>query len=869
MTMSGIERWLQKHKLENLSKPFLANKVDIDTLPHLLEENLKEMGLLVGLRKKVLNLIAAIKPKPTQNTENDPTAIQFLNMEQLIKIQKLVIKGGPKDPQVLLVIGTTRITGDLWVHLGFKRTDCAGLPPNGSVSELAAIIFRKGAGAPEPDTAYCHQSLGSYYGIECEEGEALWVARFDFSDHRRSDQDNDLPGLWRRFSASASEGKKLLVSAWCTTIQNDWREKDGEPPSPACIGDSVTEEVPFELVENGKLFELGIILIHGIGPHKARETLTKFGEPILKFLKNWLERVTTRSCRKLTDVQRECFHACFIGRAGRNRRDHEGITHWMAKFRSSSEAPSQVLCKPGAEGVGSVLCGGVQVEDTVFNDSNEKGPNSSLLRVSVVGDDGKLREAHILMSEAWWAKKTVYPSESELFEWMNIALPTIFRMHFAHSIMPYWRDFKTYKNFSRQLFTLPILTAMGLITVCKLPFMVLMQSFLYCLGIFSLIPITRVKRFLRVVIDVLMGTVGQSYALETSLIRQSAIVRQVSKDLEWLESRCEELVVIAHSQGAEISRLLFQARRWPNVIKWITFGAGIKPLNLLTELEANTAEAKAFQNLFRVSSLSTLFLATVWGVRALIGEKFSVLQLISSEGILFFWMGLMALAVVIYIVLCVIFHCFEPKKELSLSKSGMEIWHNYYATHDPVSCGSLFERFSAEMKLKKLPHPKENCIHNLRSTLRDHTSYLQNIEQFVGPITLEIVSLLGFTTNKEVIQKALKEGSERREKTTWYRMICGYMAVPAFLLLAARPAVDNWKIWLNTASAAWQSREGFFLSLHAIWSSGLIRAMVADLWVALAFLSVYWIIRPAVTRHYFLKSERTMHENLSRAFDLE
>ena len=547
--------------------------------------------------------------------------------------------------------------------------------------------------------------------------------------------------------------------------------------------------------------------------------------------------------------------------------DHEGITHWMAKFRSSHNVPSQEPCEPVSAGVGSVLCGGIQVEDTVFNDSNEKEPNSSLMRVSVVGNDGKLREAHILMSEAWWTKKTVYPSESELFEWIYIALPTIFRIHIAHSIMPYWKAITTYTKLSRLLFNVPILVAMGLLTCVKLPFMVLIQSFLYCLGILSLIPVTRVKKFLRAIIDILMGTVGQSYALKTSLIRQNAIVRQVSKDLEWLESRCEQLVVIAHSQGAEISRLLFQARRWPNASKWITFGAGIKPLNLLTELEANTAEAKAFQNLFRFSSWLTLILVAAWGVRVLLGDKLSALQPITGEGMLLFWLGGMTLTAALYIVFCVILNCFEPEKELHLSKAGMEIWHNYYATHDPVSCGSLFERFKAEMELKKLPNPPENCLHNLRSTLRDHTSYLQNIEQFVGPIALEIVSLLGFATNKEVIQKALLEGSERREKITWYRMVCGYLAIPAFLLLASRPAIDNWKIWLNTASTAWQSREGLLLSLHAIWSSGLFVTIAADLWAALAFLSLYWVIRPAATQYYFLKSERTMHENLARAFE--
>ena len=61
-----------------------------------------------------------------------------------------------------------------------------------------------------------------------------------------------------------------------------------------------------------------------------------------------------------------------------------------------------------------VLCGGARGEDTVFSDSGGDGPSSSLVRLSVLGGDGKLREAHVLMAEAWWIKQTVYPSDTEL-----------------------------------------------------------------------------------------------------------------------------------------------------------------------------------------------------------------------------------------------------------------------------------------------------------------------------------------------------------------------------------------------------------------------------------------------------------------------
>ena len=64
---------------------------------------------------------------------------------QDITIHKVLIERDLDAPQVVLVIGATRLKGDIWVKLGFDRAEASGAPPNHSISELATIRLNTGA----------------------------------------------------------------------------------------------------------------------------------------------------------------------------------------------------------------------------------------------------------------------------------------------------------------------------------------------------------------------------------------------------------------------------------------------------------------------------------------------------------------------------------------------------------------------------------------------------------------------------------------------------------------------------------------------------------------------------------------------------
>jgi predicted ATPase/class 3 adenylate cyclase len=61
--MSGISEWLSSHGLSEYADRFARNKIDLSVLPDLTDEDLKELGVLLGDRRRILRLIAELSPQ--------------------------------------------------------------------------------------------------------------------------------------------------------------------------------------------------------------------------------------------------------------------------------------------------------------------------------------------------------------------------------------------------------------------------------------------------------------------------------------------------------------------------------------------------------------------------------------------------------------------------------------------------------------------------------------------------------------------------------------------------------------------------------------------------------------------------------------
>ena len=61
--MAGVREWLRSHGLSEYADRFAENRIDLSILPDLTDEDLKELGVVLGDRRRVLRLIAELSPK--------------------------------------------------------------------------------------------------------------------------------------------------------------------------------------------------------------------------------------------------------------------------------------------------------------------------------------------------------------------------------------------------------------------------------------------------------------------------------------------------------------------------------------------------------------------------------------------------------------------------------------------------------------------------------------------------------------------------------------------------------------------------------------------------------------------------------------
>ena len=62
--MPGIREWLSSHGLSEYADRFAENRIDLSVLPDLTDDDLKELGVFLGDRRRILRLIAELAPTP-------------------------------------------------------------------------------------------------------------------------------------------------------------------------------------------------------------------------------------------------------------------------------------------------------------------------------------------------------------------------------------------------------------------------------------------------------------------------------------------------------------------------------------------------------------------------------------------------------------------------------------------------------------------------------------------------------------------------------------------------------------------------------------------------------------------------------------
>ena len=78
--MQQIADWLKKLGLPEYRERFAENGIDVSVLPHLTDQDLKDMGVLLGHRRKMLAAIGELSSRPAARalatgTPTEPAAV--------------------------------------------------------------------------------------------------------------------------------------------------------------------------------------------------------------------------------------------------------------------------------------------------------------------------------------------------------------------------------------------------------------------------------------------------------------------------------------------------------------------------------------------------------------------------------------------------------------------------------------------------------------------------------------------------------------------------------------------------------------------------------------------------------------------------
>jgi hypothetical protein len=268
---------------------------------------------------------------------------------------------------------------------------------------------------------------------------------------------------------------------------------------------------------------------------------------------------------------------------------------------------------------------------------------------------------------------------------------------------------------------LPVRLARLLVPAISVLFAVLLAPLMTLLvGIILLVgalPMARLRRLAGAVQRALSQSVGDSYVLLSSPAREAAIVHSVTRDLTWLASGTKRVVVVAHSQGAEVAHRATRRLRTSNVDKLVTLGTGQTKLFMA----AKALETGSHRGVwFAPAGALITFAAIIVFFHTWRTENFEEAWAWFPAvlfGVGTFGQGL-ALA-----------GSLGRPRDGELDSGATEGWLDLYAGHDPVPNGPIFH-----LPEGRPPFVSTRQVDNRMSWLRDHTTYARNPEQVLAAI---------------------------------------------------------------------------------------------------------------------------------------
>ncbi len=535
---------------------------------------------------------------------------------------------------------------------------------------------------------------------------------------------------------------------------------------------------PHEGPTSAPRYDLGVLLVHGIGVQRRGETLADFGRPILEWLHLWCDGLHDRWVNAVLatatlPIEEEVSLHASLRKLLRNleaqskfeKGDRESIAwaieavHELLDDVESTERPA----KPKAGDAGKaldearrfapgVLAAGVELLDARRDTPNDpEAPAHARLVIRRLATDGSIAQESWLVAESWWAETFWPPKFSELARWGLRIVPWTLGSHYSAAVRRIWAARPAKGVFARARWSTRLIVA-ALRLLASLPLALLAQVSLALLFLLAAIPIPQLRKALGTLQRQIAAIVGDSYILLARPIEAASMVGQVRRDLAWLAraARFGNLAVLAHSQGAAMAYDALSESPPRNLRLLITFGSGMRKLEELRNLAGPgsyrlKAMALTLGGLLGGALYSWVLLRALAQFVAGAAARDATQAVHEVFGMLAFLPFAVGGFALVAAGLADLLEGMElpglHRRIDNFARSGVR-WVDCYATHDPVPNGPLLDRphpTADAGENGELPASVELC--NEGSTIGDHTAYWRNRDEFVSRVVAELMAV--------------------------------------------------------------------------------------------------------------------------------
>jgi len=535
------------------------------------------------------------------------------------------------------------------------------------------------------------------------------------------------------------------------STQRTERDMGNPPPKPERDHDAEHAALPGRPCWHERA-AVGVLFVPGIGVQPRGNTLAEFGGPLVKWLEDWYAGLHDQWVAN--GVGFKGIEGWLDGLKRHDPRQLDALRSLLD--RAPPRGADAGKADPAAvkENVGETLAVAVRLSQATGGQPSGDAPPHARLEWTHLRLDGTTTQTAWLLAEAWWSETFAPPSFRDLARLVLGVLPYTIGSHLGVRVHRAWGRWRQDWSLGRLAVLLGRFGALLLGQFASLAALPLLALLL----LVGLLPIPRVREGLGRLQQRMAAVLGDSYVLVVRPMQTAAIVGRVRHDLAWLADRCNQVAVVAHSQGgAVLNEVLRQefaegaagllppqapspARAVAPVIAdgvghdstgtagcagrlrlVLTFGSGLRKLH---EVRWLLGPGRSF----RWSSFLTLFYLVFFVVGALaVGGVVTGRDEAGTMGgaMVWFVIGSALLAGGLFDLVAK-----PPHGELEwwidhLGRTGIR-WRDYAASADPVPNGALIDEHQE--------FPEHMTVHNRGSLLRDHTTYWANQDEFIADV---------------------------------------------------------------------------------------------------------------------------------------